>query len=104
MMSCHLIPTWHEWNVNAGDVMVTWFTSYANLVMPCWACALHVCMHGACAISIMGGPKYSNGLMDMQAHLNLRKLTASHFQEQEIPKMQMRTCQTYSPLHISMST
>ena len=31
MMSCHLIPTWHEWNANAGDVMVTWFASYARM-------------------------------------------------------------------------
>ena len=32
MMSCHLIPMWHEWNVNAGDIMVMWFASYATLV------------------------------------------------------------------------
>ena len=40
MTSCHLIPTWHEWNVNAGDVMVMLFTSYANLVMSHWVYAL----------------------------------------------------------------
>ena len=33
MMSCHLISTWHEWNANTGDIMVTWFASYANLMM-----------------------------------------------------------------------
>ena len=37
-------------------------------------------MHGACAMSKMGTPKYSNGLMGMPANLNLRKSTASHFQ------------------------
>ena len=42
MTSCHLIPTWHEWNANAGDVMVTWFTSYVNLVMSQWH-AHHAC-------------------------------------------------------------
>ena len=31
MMSCHLIPMWYEWNMNAGDVMVTWFAAYVNL-------------------------------------------------------------------------
>ena len=27
-----MIPMWHEWNVNADDVMMTWFTLY---VIPC---------------------------------------------------------------------
>ena len=31
MMSCHLISTWHEWNANAVDVMVTWFAHDAKL-------------------------------------------------------------------------
>ena len=30
MTSCHLIPTWHEWNANADDVMMTWLTLYVN--------------------------------------------------------------------------
>ena len=30
MTSWHLIPTWHEWNVNANDIMMTWFTLYVN--------------------------------------------------------------------------
>ena len=80
MMSCHLIPTWHEWNVNAGDVMVTWFASYANLVMPHWACTLCAHMHGACAIIKMGMLKYLNELAGMLANSNLEKLTATHFQ------------------------
>ena len=52
MTSCHLISTWNEWNVNAGDVMVTWFASYANLVTSQCACALHV--HGTHAITKIG--------------------------------------------------
>ena len=36
-------------------------------------------VHGTHAISKMGMSKYSNGLTGMQADLNLRKLTASHF-------------------------
>ena len=27
---CHLIPMWHEWNANTDDIMITWFTLYAN--------------------------------------------------------------------------
>ena len=30
MMSCHIIPTWHEWNMNADDTMMMWFALYAN--------------------------------------------------------------------------
>ena len=36
-------------------------------------------MHGTCAISKMGMPKYLNGLTGMPADSNLRKLAASHF-------------------------
>ena len=25
MMSCHIIPTWHEWNENADDIMMVRF-------------------------------------------------------------------------------
>ena len=42
MTSCHFIVTWHEWNGNAGDIMVMWFASYVNLVMSHWACTSHV--------------------------------------------------------------
>ena len=38
---------WHEWYVSTGDVMVTWFTSYVNLVTSQWACMLHAHVHGA---------------------------------------------------------
>ena len=79
MTSCYLLLLWHEWNVNAGDVMVTWFASYANLVMSRWACASRAHMHGTCAIIKMGMSKYSNGLTGTPADLNLTKLTASHF-------------------------
>ena len=79
VMSCHLNSTWHEWNANAGDVMVMWFTSYANLVMSQWACMSHSHVHGARALIRMGASKYSIGLMGMPADSILRKLTASHF-------------------------
>ena len=29
MMLRQLIPTLHEWNMNADDVVMTWFTLYA---------------------------------------------------------------------------
>ena len=61
---------WHEWNVNTGDTMVTWFASYANLVMSQWACASCACVHGAHAIIKMGTLKYSNGLTGMPANSN----------------------------------
>ena len=65
--------------MNAGDVMVMWLASYANLVTSRWACVSCACVHGACAIIKMGASKYSNGLMGMPANLNLMKLTTSHF-------------------------
>ena len=102
-MSCHLILMWHEWNAISGDVMVTWFTSYANLVTSRWACTSHACMHGAHALSKMGMTKYSNSLTGMPADLNLRKLTTSHFWVL-ITQNAIRTCQTCSPLCISIRT
>ena len=30
MMSCHIIPLWHEWNANANDVMMMRFALYVN--------------------------------------------------------------------------
>ena len=80
MTSYHLIPMWHEWNMNADDVMVTWFTLFANLEMSCLACTLHTSMHGACALCKNGTSKYLSGLEWMQADSNLEKITASHFQ------------------------
>ena len=79
MTPCHLIAMWHEWIANAGDVMVTWFASYANLVTSCWACMSHVHVHGACAIIKNGVSKYPSSLAGMQADSNLWKITASHF-------------------------
>ena len=70
---------WHEWNMNTGDVMVMWFTSYVNLVTSQQACILSTGMHGTHALSKMGAPKYLNSLMVTLANPNLRKLTASHF-------------------------
>ena len=75
MTSCHLISTWHEWNANTGDVMVTWFASYMKLVTSRWACALLTRVHGACAIIRMSAPEYLNGLTGMPANSTLRKLT-----------------------------
>ena len=70
---------WHEWNVNAGDVMVMCFTSFVNLVMSHWACGSCMNMHHTCAIFKNGMPKYLCSLAVMQADLNLEKTTASHF-------------------------
>ena len=80
MMSCHLIPTWDEWNVNADDIMMMWFTLLANLVRSCLACALCMCMHGTHALNKNGVSKYPSGQACMQADSNLEKITTSHFQ------------------------
>ena len=69
---------WHEWNANAGDIIVMWFAYDANLVTSRWACALCAHVHGAHAIIKMDS-KYWNGLTGMPADSNLGKLTASHF-------------------------
>ena len=79
MMWCSYNTNTNDESPNAGDIMVTWFTSYANLVMSRWACASCARMHGACAIIKMGVSKYLNGLMGMPADSKLMKLTASHF-------------------------
>ena len=79
MTSCHLISMWHEWNANAGDVMVRWFAHDANLVTSHWACTSCVRKHGTHAIIKMGASKYSNGLMGMPADSDLGKLTTPHF-------------------------
>ena len=76
MTSCHLIPTWHKWNVNADDVMMTWFTLYVNPsdVMSGMCKCTHE--HGACALASMGVSKYLSGLVCMQANPNLTKINA----------------------------
>ena len=53
---------WHEWNVNANDVMMTWFASYAILVTSDWACTLHMHVHGMQALNKYGVTKYPSGL------------------------------------------
>ena len=78
MMPCHLISMWHEWNANAGDVMVMWIASYANLVTSHWACTSRTRLHGTHSIIQMGASKYLNGLTGMPANSNLMKLTATH--------------------------
>ena len=30
MMSCHIIPMWHKWNVNSDDIMLMWHALYAT--------------------------------------------------------------------------
>ena len=70
MTSCHLIPTWQNWSVNAGDVMVMWFASYGNLVTSHWACMSCMHMHGTHAIIKNGAPKDLSGLAGMQAYSN----------------------------------
>ena len=36
---------WHEWNVNAADIMMTWFALYANLsYIISGIHNMHVCM------------------------------------------------------------
>ena len=82
MTSCHLIPTWHEWNANTNDIMMTWFTLFANLRTSHLACVSYACMHGTCTLYKFGVSKYPSGLACMQADSNLGKLTASHFQVQ----------------------
>ena len=79
MRSCHHIPTWHEWNASAVDVMVTWFAHDVNLVTSRWACALRAREHGTHARIKMGASKYPNSLTGMPADWNLGKITASHF-------------------------
>ena len=75
MMSCHLIPTWHEWNMNDNDVMMMWLTSYTN------PSDVHVHMHDTHALCKNSTSKYMSGLACMQANVNIEKTMASHFQE-----------------------
>ena len=75
MMSCHLIPVWHQWNVNADDVMTKWFTLYVNPVTSHLACTMHA-IHALCRTR---ASKYFSGLACMQADVNLVKITPTHF-------------------------
>ena len=72
MMSCHLISTWQKSNVNADDVMMSWFTLYVNLVTSHLTCMI---MHGACAQYKYCASKYLSVLACMQAGSNLEKRT-----------------------------
>ena len=74
MKSCHLIPAWHEWNTNANDIMMMWFTLYVTLVTSHLACTSCTQVHGACALNKYGTYKYPSGLGCTQADLNLAKI------------------------------
>ena len=39
----HIIPTWHEWNMNANDIMMVWFALYVNTIDVTLG-AQHACM------------------------------------------------------------
>ena len=80
MTSWHLIPTWHEWNMNANGVTMMWFALYVNLVTSCLACMTHMPMHGTHALHRTSVSKYLSGLACTQADPNLAKITAPHFQ------------------------
>ena len=50
MMSCQFIPTWHEWNVNADDIMMAWFTLYVNPNdVTSGMCDMHACAWCTCS-------------------------------------------------------
>ena len=75
--SCHLIPTWHEWNANADDVMMMCSHYMQTLVTSDYTCMMHTCTQ---ALSKTGMSKYLSGLAYMQANPNLVKIATSHFQ------------------------
>ena len=79
MTSFHLIPTWHKWYVNTNDIMMTWFTLYVNMVKSHQACTTCIHVHGTGALCKTSTSKYLSGLACTQAHMNLVKITASHF-------------------------
>ena len=82
MTSCHLIPTWHEWNANADDIMMTWFALFVSLVtsfLACMMCVMWMCVHDACSLNNYGMSKYRSDLACMQADSNLEKIATSHF-------------------------
>ena len=64
---------WHEWNANAGDVMMTWSTLYANLVTSHLACTMCAHMHGAHALNKYAMSKNLSGLACMKLTQSKRK-------------------------------
>ena len=86
MTSCHLIPMWHEWNANADDIMMMWFTLYVNLLTSHWACASHMHVHGTCALNKNDTSMYLSHLACMQANSNLEKITALQFSGTKYPE------------------
>ena len=80
MTSFHLIPTWHEWNMNVDDVMMMWIVLFDNFVTSHLAYMPHACMHGTCSLNKYGMSKYLSGLVCMQVNSNLEKITTSYFQ------------------------
>ena len=57
--------TWHKWNVNADDIMMTWLVLYVNLVTSHLACMTHVHVHGTHALCGTSASKYLSGLAYM---------------------------------------
>ena len=80
MTLCHLIIMWHEWNMNANDVMMMWFALFAKLATSCLPCLSHAHMHGTCALNKYGASKYLSGLTCMQADYLLEEVTIAHCQ------------------------
>ena len=79
MTSCHIIATWHKWNANANDVMMTWFTLYTKPSDVTLGMHNHAHLHDTCALSKSGMSKYLSCLVCIQANPNLVKITASNF-------------------------
>ena len=70
MMSYHVSPMWHEWNVNCDDIMMTWFAY--NAIFSDIMSRTH---------SIVILAQLSNQVGQCaQADPHLAKITASHFQ------------------------
>ena len=66
---------WHEWNMNANDVMMMRLASYVNpsdVVLSTHDMHAHACAH---CLSKIGTSKYSSGLACMQSDPNSAKLT-----------------------------
>ena len=63
-----MIPTWHEWNANANDIMMMLF---------CIICEPSDVTSGMCIKC--GAFKYLSGLACMKDNSNLEKITTSHF-------------------------
>ena len=85
MTACHLMPTWHKWNVNANDIMMTWFALCVNLVMSHLPCMMHMCMHGACALHETSTSKQLNCLVHT-SWLELSENTCLTFLGTKYPK------------------